>query len=199
MLIVGLTGGMACGKSFVARSFARAWLPYSSKPTNWATRCSARRRGYAHVVAASALRFSTRRRHRPRRAWRRASSAIPRSLKRLNAIVHPAVRDARHAAASPRSARGSARHRRLCRRDPDRIRRLQGMSIRSSWSPARVSSRSERAAANRPGATQAGVAGAPGPPDAAGEKEAHFADYVIDTSGTKEETLRQTKMVYRDY
>lgn len=30
------------------------------------------------------------------------------------------------------------------------------------------------------------------------EKKKGFADYIIDTSGTKEDTLRQTEMVYRD-
>ena len=30
------------------------------------------------------------------------------------------------------------------------------------------------------------------------EKKRTFADYVIDTSGTKEDTLRQTEIVYED-
>jgi dephospho-CoA kinase len=30
------------------------------------------------------------------------------------------------------------------------------------------------------------------------EKKLEFADYVIDTTGTKEDTLRQTKMVFED-
>jgi hypothetical protein len=30
------------------------------------------------------------------------------------------------------------------------------------------------------------------------EKKLTFADYVVDTSGTKEDTLRQTALVYQD-
>ena len=30
------------------------------------------------------------------------------------------------------------------------------------------------------------------------EKKMEFADYIIDTSGAKEDTLRQTEVVYKD-
>ncbi len=52
-------------------------------------------------------------------------------------------------------------------------------------------------AIDRPGATEAGVL-ARLERQMPVEKKKEFADYVIDTSGDKEDTLRQTEIVYRD-
>lgn len=187
MLIAGLTGGLACGKSFVA---------------------SAMRELGAHVIEADELG------HQVLAPGGEAHDAVvaafgtadrgqlaqlvfgkPEELARLNAIVHPAVRvrvrkmidEARlldphgvviYVAAILIESGGLKDVERLivvhCQEDQQVARALE-----------------------RPGATRDAVLARMKHQMPLAEKLAK-ADFQIDTSGTKDETLRQTKMVFEE-
>jgi dephospho-CoA kinase len=194
VLIAGLTGGLACGKSFVAAAFRDLGC---------------------HVVEADALGFEVMRPEgeayarivaefgppiqddggiidRPRLA--RIVFADPAALERLNAIVHPAVRE-----------RARRRFREIGERDPHAIviyaaailietggyRECDKLVLVTCTREQQIERAMERHAALADVLArlerQLPV-----------EKKREFADYIVDTSGTKEETLRQTKMVYED-
>ena len=130
------------------------------------------------------------------RSLRRACSATRPQLERLNAIVHPAVRK--------RALRQLDRE--IGARDPHAIvvyvaailiesgawREMDKMIVVSCERAQQI----ERAM-ERPGAVESGVL-ARLESQMPLEKKRTFADYVVDTSGTKEDTLRQTAMVYED-
>lgn len=116
-------------------------------------------------------------------------------LERLNAIVHPAVRQ--HALREFAEIRERDPHAVVIYvvailiesgawREVDKI-------IVVSCDRAQQMAR----AMHRPGAVESGVL-ARLESQMPVEKKLTFADYVIDTSGTKEDTLRQTALVYED-
>jgi dephospho-CoA kinase len=118
--------------------------------------------------------------------------ADPEALAKLNAIVHPAVRRL-----------AEARFREIAVADPHAVivyaaailvetggyREFDKLILAACSRELQI----ERAMA-RPGATLSDVLARLGRQLPLEEKRA-FADYVIDTGGTKEETLGQTKMV----
>lgn len=187
MLIAGLTGGMACGKSFVA---------------------AALRDLGAHVIEADDLG------HQVIGPGGEARDAVlaafgdtdraklaaavfgkPEELARLNAIVHPAVR-----------ARAQRLTHEIAAKDShaiivyvaailiesggmDGMQKLIVVKCERDRQIARAMERS--------GATRESVLARLEHQMPMAEKVAR-ADFVIDTDGTKEETLRQTKMVFED-
>ena len=187
MLIAGLTGGMACGKSFVA---------------------GALRDLGAHVIEADELGHQvigpdgearaavlTTFGETDRAKLAAAVFGKPEELRKLNAIVHPAVR---------------ARARRMIGeigvRDPHAVvvyvaailyesGGMDGMSRAIVVTCTREQQIAR--ALERPGATEETVLARLEHQMPMAEKVAR-ADYVIDSSGTKEETLRQTKMVFEE-
>jgi dephospho-CoA kinase len=187
MLIAGLTGGLACGKSFVAAELARLG---------------------GHVVEADALG------HAVLQPGGEAYDAVvrefgtadrsqlaarvfgdPDAMARLNAIVHPAVR-------------GLARREfeRIGGDDPHAIAIYVAAILVETGGYREVDklivvscSREQQIARalQRPNATEADVL-ARLDRQLPLQKKLEFADYIIDTSGTKEETLNQTKIVFED-
>ncbi|MES1257370.1 MAG: dephospho-CoA kinase [Acidobacteriota bacterium] len=195
MMLAGLTGGLACGKSFVAGALRElgcyvveadalghevmqpggpAWLPivqaFGSGVLSEDGRIDRSR--------LAALAFSD-----------------PAELARLTAIVHPAVEE-----------RAQRRFREIAANDPDAIvvyvaAILIETGIHRQFAKVILVTCSreqqiERALL-RPGATEEDVLARLQrqlPP----EEKRKFADYIVDTSGTREETLRQTKMVFED-
>ncbi len=187
MLIVGLTGGMACGKSFVADAL-RDLGAHIIEADELGHQVLAPGGGAHKQVLAA---FGT--------ADRGNLAALvfgkPAELARLNAIVHPAVREC-------------ARQRALgiAAIDPHAVivyvaaillesGGLEGMSklVVVHCKPEQQLAR----ALERPGATEASVRARLQHQMPLSEKIAR-ADYLIDTGGTKEETLRQTKIVYEE-
>ena len=195
MLIAGLTGGMACGKSFVARAFAHLGC---------------------HIIEADELGHEVM--LRDGEAWREVVAAFgpdilnpegdidravvaarvfdsPADLERLNAIVHPAVR-----------ARARQRMDAVAATDPQAIVIYVAAILIESGHYREVDKiivvacpreqQIERSL-ERPGATLPGVLARLDAQMPLEQKRA-YADYLIDTGGTKEDTLRQTEVVYQD-
>ena len=186
-MIAGLTGGMACGKSFVADALREAG---------------------AHVIEADELghqvigpdgeardavlaAFGT----TDRAALASAVFGKPTALAKLNAIVHPAVRD---------RVRRSIQE--ITARDPHAVivyvaailMESGGMDGMSKLIVVHCAREQQIARAmERPGATEEGVRARLAHQLPVAEKLAR-ADYVIDTGGTKEDTLRQTKLVFEE-
>ena len=187
VLTVGLTGGLACGKSFIAAELARLGC---------------------HVVEADDLG------HRVLEPGGEAYDATlrefgtvdrallaqkvfgdPEELEKLNSIVHPAVH-----------ARTQRIFDEIRAREPGAITVYVAAILveTGAWrnfdklivADCAQSMQLERAIA-RLGAVEAGVR-ARLERQLPSEKKREHADYVIDTNGTREETLRQIKMVYEE-
>lgn len=195
MLKVGLTGGMACGKSFVAAELGRLGCHIIEADEVGHQVLEPGGEAYDAVVAAFGAGILDEQRRIDRTRLAELAFRGAAEIEKLNAIVHPAVR-----------ARAQHEFQRLGERDPhgvviyvaailiesgayqevdkiivvgcDRAQQLARALHRSDATEASVLARLER---------QMPV-----------EKKKEFADFVIDTSGTKEETLRQTEIVYRE-
>ena len=185
MLIAGLTGGMACGKSFVAQALRElgAYIIEADElghqvigPDGEARAQVMAEFGETDRAKLAAIVFGK-----------------PDELRKLNAIVHPAVR-----------ARARRTIEEIGVREPHAVvvyvaailiesGGLEGASKTIVVTCAREQQIAR--ALERPGATEASVMARLEHQMPVAEKVAR-ADYVIDTSGTKEDTLRQTKMVF---
>ncbi len=195
MKIAGLTGGLACGKSFVAAALrelgcyvieADALGHEVMEPGGPAYEAIVREFG-AEVLRADGTV------DRSRLAGLVFTDA--ERLKKLNAMVHPAVQ-----------ALAAERFREIGARDPGAIviyvaailietgghRQVEKLILVSCSRQQQI----ERAM-RRPGATEKDVLARLERQLPLQEKR-RFADYFIDTSGTTEETLRQTRMVFED-
>lgn len=187
MLIVGLTGGMACGKSFVAEAMRELG---------------------AYVIEADALGHQVIGPDGEARAQvleefgetdRSKLAAMvfgkPGELARLNAIVHPAVRE-----------RARRNIEEIVARDPRAVVvyvaaiLFESGGLEGTGKTIVVTCTREQQIARaleRPGASEASVMARLRHQLPEAEKVAR-ADYVIDSSGTKDDTLRQTKMVFEE-
>ena len=195
MLKVGLTGGMACGKSFVAGALRDLGCEVIEADETGREVMQPSGEAYAPVVAAfgPAILDEKGAIDRPKLAALVFGNA--EQLERLNVIVHPAVRK--------RALRQLAE---IGARDPHAIavyvaailieagawREMDKIIVVSCERAQQI----ERAM-ERPGAVESGVL-ARLESQMPLEKKLTFADYVVDTSGTKEDALRQTARVYED-
>jgi dephospho-CoA kinase len=185
MLIAGLTGGMACGKTFVAdalRDLGACVIEADQLghevigPDGEARAAVLAEFGETDRTKLAAMVFGR-----------------PERLARLNAIVHPAVR-----------ARARRFIEQTAARDPHAVIvyvaaiLLESGGLEGTGKLIVVTCPREQQIARameRPGATEAAVLARLEHQMPMEEKIAR-ADYVIDTGGTKESTLRQTKMVF---
>lgn len=194
MLKVGLTGGMACGKSFVAAALGKLGCHIIEADDVGHEVMEPGGEAYDAVVAA----FGTEILADGKIDRTRLAELVfpdPAQLERLNAIVHPAVRQ-----------RAARQFRELGERDPHGVvvyvaailiesgayREVDKIIVVSCAREQQI----ERAM-HRPGATETGVL-ARLERQMPLEKKREFADYVIDTRGAREDTLRQTEIVYAD-
>jgi len=187
MLKVGLTGGMACGKSFVATELGKLGCHIIEADDVGHQVMEPGGEAYDAVLAA----FGTVDRSR----LAEEVFSDPERLEKLNSIVHPAVR-----------ARASRQFQEFGARDPHGIvvyvaailiesgayREVDKMIVVSCSREQQI----ERAM-RRAGASEANVL-ARLERQMPLEKKKEFADYIIDTSGAREDTLRQTEIVYGD-
>lgn len=193
MLVAGLTGGMACGKSFVARAFADLGCHVIEADELGHEVMRPGGEAYDGVVAAfgPGILNTSGEIDRPALAARVFGSSA--ELERLNAIVHPAVRDrARRqmdaaAAADPRAI---VIYVAAILIESGHYREVDKIIVVACPREKQIERSLER-----PGATMAGVLARLDRQMPLEQKRA-FADYLIDTGGTKEETLRQTEAVY---
>ena len=187
MLIAGLTGGMACGKSFVAHAL-REMGAYVFEADELGHEVlgpggEARAQVLAEFGETDRAQLAT------------VVFGHPELLAKLNAIVHPAVR-----------ARVRRSIEEIAGRDPHAVvvyvaailiesGGLEGMDKMIVVTCPRDQQIAR--ALERPGATETSVVARLEHQMPIGEKIAR-ADYVIDTGGTKESTLRQTKIVFEE-
>jgi dephospho-CoA kinase len=195
VLIAGLTGGLACGKSFVATAFQVLGCHVVEADTLGHEVLLPEGEAYTRVIAEFGQQILTSQGTIDRPRLAALVFADPAALEKLNAVVHPAVQQ-----------RAAREFREIGERDPHAIvvyvaailietggyRQCDKLIVLSCTREQQI----ERAM-HRPDATM---------PDVLArlerqwpiEKKLPFADYLIDTSGTKEDTLRQTKIVYED-
>jgi dephospho-CoA kinase len=193
MLIAGLTGGLGCGKSFVAEAFRELGTHIVEadelgrdvmKPGGGAYHNVVQIFGHDIVDDAGNLN---------RLALAQRVFTDPAALSKLNNIVHPAVR-----------ARARQQFQQIRRDHPEAIVIYVAAILIESGANREVAKiiavdcsreRQFERAMQRPGAIEADVLAriATQLPSAA---RLRYADYIIDTNGTKEDTLRQTREVY---
>lgn len=194
MIRAGLTGGMACGKSFVARTLEelgchvvradelghRALLPDGG--------------AYAEVVAEFGQHILDAEGHIQRKRLGAVVFASPERLARLNAIVHPIVIDMEErflAEAERKDPLGVGIVEAAILIETGSYRRFDKLIV-VACSPEQQVER----AVHRDGCT---------PEEARArlsrqlpvEEKVRLADYVIDTSGEKLRTVEQTRAVYQ--
>jgi dephospho-CoA kinase len=195
MLIAGLTGGMACGKSFVARALAELGAHVIEADELGHQVLLPGGDAFGPVVAAFGDHILDRAGSIDRAALARKVFSHPEELARLNAIVHPAVRNLFH-----------RRMKEIEARDPHAVIIYVAAILLESGGYRDVSkiivvscSREQQIARSmeRAGAVEADVLARLERQMPLEEKAKH-ADYLIDTNGTREDTLRQTRMVWED-
>jgi dephospho-CoA kinase len=195
MLTVGLTGGMACGKSFVAAAFRDLGCRVIEADDLGREVMQPGGEAYKGVVAAfgAGILDSQGLIDRPKLGG--IAFGDPAQLDRLNAIVHPAVRNLaqrRLQGIGDRDLHAVVIYVAAILIESGRWRDMDKIIVVTCDRAQQI----ERAM-HRPGAVESGVQArleSQMPVD----KTRAFADYVIDTSGTKEETLRQTAIVFED-
>ncbi len=194
MLRVGLTGGLACGKTFVGEELQRlGCLLVQADELGHEVLA---RGGEAHegVVREFGAGILDREGEIDRAALAACVFGSPERLTRLNNLVHPPVvrREeemiAAYLAANPH---GIAVVEAAILIETGSYKRFDRMILVACSEEQQV----ERAM-RRPGAVEADVRARIGRQMPLAEKR-KFADFVIDTSGEKEDTLRQTLAVYQ--
>jgi dephospho-CoA kinase len=194
VLIAGLTGGLACGKSFVAAAFGDLGCHIVEADALGHEVMRPEGEAYSRIIAEFGPSISGDQGVIDRRRLAEIVFADQAALERLNAIVHPAVRE-----------RARRRFREIGERDPHAIAMYAAAILieTGGWRECDklilVSCTREQQierALERP-TTRADVL-ARLERQLPLEEKRKFADYIIDTSGTKEATLRQTKIVYED-
>jgi dephospho-CoA kinase len=191
MLIAGLTGGLASGKSFVAAAFDELGCHVVEADALGREVMQPGGSAYDEILATFGDGIMNEAGSINRQALASIVFTDPEALRKLNAIVHPAVREL-----SRLRFRGSERRLGIYVAailvETGAWREFTKLIVTACTREQQI----ERAL-RRPGATRADVL-ARLERQLPLENKTEVADYVIDTGGVTEETLRQTKMVYED-
>lgn len=193
MLKVGLTGGLACGKSFVGEALVTLGCHLLQADQIGHEVLLSGGEAYAEVVREFGPGILAPDKEIDRRALAAQVFGDPARLARLNGIVHPPVirREevwlAQVAAADP-SAIAVVEAAILI--EVGSYRRFDKLIVVACDQEQQVERSIKRDAVKREDVLARLSRQMP-----LAEKR-NFADFVIDTSGTKEETLRQTRAVY---
>jgi dephospho-CoA kinase len=193
MLKVGLTGGLACGKSFVAEEFVRLGCFLVQADEIGHEVLSPGGDAYAPVIQEFGREILTPEGHIDRRLLAARVFDAPERLARLNALVHPAVfrrEDQLMAEFASRQPHGIAILEAAILIETGSYKRFDRMVLVTCSEEQQV----ERAL-RRNGAMEADVRARLSRQMPLEEKR-KFAHFVIDTSGNKEDTIRQTRAVY---
>jgi len=195
MLKVGLTGGMACGKSFAAAALGKLGCHIIEADDVGHEVLNPGGEAYDAVLDEFGDEILDERGMIDRARLAERVFGDPAKLEKLNAIVHPAVR-----------ARASRQFREIGAREPHSVVVYVAAILIESGAYKEVDkiivvscAREQQIARamHRPDATEADVM-ARLERQMPLEKKKEFANYIIDTGGTKEDTLRQTEIVYQD-
>lgn len=187
MLRVGLTGGFACGKSFVGHSLADMGCRFIRADDLGHAVLAPGGEAYEAVMAA----FGT----VDRSALAAEVFGNPERLALLNSLVHPAVFQREEAFAQAAAAE-----------DPHAIVVVEAAILIETGSYKRygrvivvVCSQEQQIARamHRGGIEREQVESRLRHQMPLNEKQ-KYADYIIDSSGSKEQTLEQTRIVYED-
>ena len=193
MLKVGLTGGLACGKSFVGQALARYGCLLVQADELGHQVLAAGGEAYDDVVREFGGDILKTGGEIDRHALAARVFGAPERLARLNALVHPSVLRREDALIAEFAAR-----------EPDGIAVVEAAILIETGSYKRfdriilVTCSEEQQverAMRRDGALLDDVRARLGRQMPLDQKR-KFADFVIDTSGEKEDTLRQTRAVY---
>jgi dephospho-CoA kinase len=193
MLKVGLTGGLASGKTFVGEELARLGCLLIQADELGHEVLEPGGEAYAGVVAEFGAGILTEDGRIDRGRLADEAFGAPERLARLNGLVHPPVRRreeeliARFAAGQPC---GIAVVEAAILIEAGRYKDFDRMILVY----CRPEQQLERAL-RRPGATEAGVRARLARQMPLEEKKKHV-DFTIDTSAEKEDTLRQTRAVW---
>ena len=193
MLKVGLTGGLASGKTFVGEELARLGCLLIQADELGHEVLEPGGEAYAGVVAEFGAGILTGDGRIDRARLAAEAFGAPERLARLNALVHPPVLDREEELI----ARFAANH-------PDGIAVVEAAILveagryndfdRMILVYCRPEQQLDRAM-RRPGATEAGVRARLARQMPLEEKKKHV-HFTIDTSAEKEDTLRQTRAVW---
>lgn len=193
MLKVGLTGGLACGKTFVGEALASyGCLLIQADELGHAVLASGGE-AYQEVVREFGDGILTGGGEIDRRALALRVFGSPESLARLSALVHPPVMRREEqllAGFAAREPHGIAVVEAAILIETGSYKRFNRLILVTCEEEQQV----ERAM-RREGAVEADVRARLRRQMPLAEKR-KFADFVIDTSGEKEDTLRQTRAVY---
>jgi dephospho-CoA kinase len=196
MLKVGLTGGIACGKSFVGEALAGYGCFLIQADEIGHLVLARDGEAYADVVREFGKEILT---GEPGEIDRSRLAALvfgdAGKLARLNAIVHPAVirrEEALTAEFLARQPHGIAVVEAAILIETGSYRRFDKLILVFCAQGQQI----ERAM-RREGSVEADIRARIGRQMPFEEKQ-KYADFVIDTSGTKEDTLRQTRIVYEE-
>jgi dephospho-CoA kinase len=193
MLRVGLTGGLACGKSFVGEALASYGCLLVQADDLGHQVLSPDGEAYADVVREFGGGILTHTGEIDRRALAAQVFGAPDRLARLNSMVHPPVvrrEDALIAEFAAREPHGIAVVEAAILIETGSYTRFDRIILVTCAEEQQV----ERAM-RREGALLGDVQARLSRQMPLDEKR-KFADFVIDTSGEKEDTLRQTRAVY---
>lgn len=194
MLKVGLTGGLACGKSFVARALAALGCHVIQADELGHELLSRGGEAYPEVVSQFGPRILDENGDIDRRKLAAEVFGKPERLAALNAIVHPHV-----------FRREDEFMARLAQSQPDAIVVVEAAILIETGSYRKFDKlvlvvcdqeRQIARAMKRDGVDREAVLARLSQQMPLAEKR-KYADYVIDTSGEKDDTLRQTRDVYQ--
>jgi dephospho-CoA kinase len=195
VLIVGLTGGLACGKSFVGDAFRDLGCCLVEADNLGREVMLPGGTAYSDIVAqfGKAILDDEGAIHRSRLAAIVFSD--PAELARLNAIVHPAVHDLaqrRFREIGEHDAQAIVIYAAAILVETDSYREFAKLIVVACTREQQIAR-----ALRRPGAKEADVL-ARLERQLPVQKKVEVADFTIDSGGTIEETLRQTKLVFEE-
>jgi len=195
VLIAGLTGGMACGKSFVAQELARLGARVIEADALGHRALAAGGEAYEPVVALFGREILGANGSIDRAALAARVFSDPAALERLNAIVHPAVRKMALAEMEnirAREPRAVVIYVAAILFESGAYRDVQKTIVVHCTRAQQI----ERAQ-SRSGLTEAQIVARLDRQMPLDEKIAR-ADYTIDASGTPEDTLRETRQIWEN-
>jgi dephospho-CoA kinase len=193
MLKAGLTGGLACGKTFVGETLAGYGCLLIQADELGHAALEPGGEAYAEVVREFGREILDGEGRIERRALAGLVFGAPERLERLNRLVHPAVvrrEDELMAAFRAREPRGIAVVEAAILIETGSYKRYDRIILVACREDQQV----ERAM-RREGAQEADVRARLSRQMPLEEKR-KYADFVIDTSGKKEDTVRQTRAAY---
>jgi dephospho-CoA kinase len=202
MLTVGLTGGMACGKTHVARELRRLGCYILEADEIGHEAMMAGQPAYTGIINAFGREILNADGTVNRAALAARVFGKPAELERLNAIVHPAV----HEEEKKRTAEIAARdphvivvHVAAILIESGAYKNVDRIIVVSCTREQQIERALHRARALHPeGDVDVSAIIARLDNQMPLEKKKEFADYLIDASGTEDETLRQTRIIWED-